>query len=131
MPIETTLMEEGRLHYIKIISPFSSHDMREVLRRTTEVLDTSSHVINSLVNLSEFKSLSPEVMKIDSYRGVNHAKQGVVAMVGANNTLRSIANALVSVLNYTNMRFFAREDEAFEWVRAAIEADKKKDSLAS
>jgi hypothetical protein len=101
------------------------------LRLTTEVLDNSPHFVNSVVNLSGLKSLSPEAMRLDSYRGVNHPMQGVVAMVGANNTLRAVANALVKVLGYSKMQFFADEAAAFEWVRAAIEADKERERKAS
>lgn len=126
MPMDMTVMDDGRVLYIKASYPLTSIEIRTITQQSSTYLEQSPYTVNTVVDVRELKSLSPEAMKIDSYRGMKHPKQGVVAMVGANNTLRAIANALVGALGLSTMRFFATDEEAFAWVRAAISEQQQK-----
>lgn len=131
MPITMTIREDGRVVHIVGMSPLTSIEMRDLLQKTQTYLDSVTFTVHTVADAREVKVLIPESIRRDTFRNVNHPRQGVLAIIGANHVLRSIVNAIVTLLGFSKLRFFASEDEAFEWVRAAIEADKQREAKAS
>ena len=117
--------------YFKLVSPVTSAEMRDMHQRGTGYINEVNVRIHVLINVQELKSLMPESLRLDSYRELKNRNIGKTAIVGAHPTLRAINNALTNVLNYKNLSFFASEEEALKWIRAAIEADKQRESKAS
>ena len=131
MPMEMSFHEDGRLMRLNIASPLSSSEMRDINQQGQNYFADVPFTVHILLDVRAVKSLTPDSMRLDTYRDLNHPKMGKCAIVGANQTLRAITNALTSVLNYTNLSFFATDEEALAWIRTAIEADKQRELKAS
>jgi hypothetical protein len=130
MPVELTLLEDGRLMHFKFISPVTSSDMRAINKTGYSHIQITLFRVHVVIDVVQLDSLLPEFMRVDSYRNLLNSKVGRCAIIGAHPTLRAINNALTKLLNYRKLQFFAAESEAFEWVRAAIEADKQGEQKA-
>jgi SpoIIAA-like len=131
MPLEATFLEEGRILYYKAVAPVTSADMRASNIMGQQHFATVPFTVHVILDVRELKSITPDAMRLDTYRELRRERMGQTAIVGAHHTLRTIVNALTKALNYQSLAFFATEQEAMEWIHAAIAADKQQESLAS
>lgn len=131
MPLEATFLEDGRILHYKAIAPITAAEMRESNIMGRQHFATVPFKVHVILDVSELKSITPDSMRLDTYRELRHERMGQCAIVGAHHTLRTIVNALTKALNYRDLAFFATEQEAMAWINAAIAAEKEQEKVTS
>jgi hypothetical protein len=127
MPIETRLDEDGRLVTLTVRDPLTLDELRQNREEGAAYFASAPFMVHTLVDVRGLRTLTPGLLRLETFRNVTQPTHGLMAVVGANPTLRGVANNLMKLLNYIDVRFFASEAEARTWLGARIAADRASD----
>ena len=112
MPVEHTLMENGRVTYLKLTDPFTVDEIADVLSDDKALKDQSQVKIHSIIDLSACRRLPDGILRLRNTPSIRHEMTGDTVIVGA----PAAAKAIMSVFSQLS------GGRAFIYVQTADEA---------
>ena len=107
MPIHTSFSEGGRLVMLTVSDPLTLEELRQNREEGAAYFANAPFMVHTLLDVRPLHAISPGILRIETFRNVTLPTHGLLAVVGASPAVRSVANNLLKLLNFNDVRFFA------------------------
>ncbi len=128
MPIQMEYLESERIIHYTATDPWTIDQMDQYTKRAREIYDNASAPVYTVVDVSQAKSLPQGAMRGRANPEFTHPKAGALVIVGASVLVRTITGVVAKLANMNRVHFFENRDEAWTFVRAKIDEDKRETS---
>jgi hypothetical protein len=127
MPVTAELRENGHVWYYVITDPWQAKDLIALYPLDFEHRNTVDHKVHTFMNVSGMNFLPPGLLSAGNKAPAwSHPTSGQLVMVGAHKIARKVAETIFKVANYDRAKFFANEDEGWDYLREFIRAENAK-----
>lgn len=125
MPIVNEIREDGHAIYQRYTDPWTLAELVELVARNGQYRDQVPFPIHSVVNIEALR-LGPGMdFPIRNLPAFTHPRRGHIAVVGAAPIGRIYLEFIRDMEEHPAMKFFEKEAEAWDYIRAAIRAEQQ------
>jgi hypothetical protein len=121
MPVTVKFLEGEHVFYMKIEDPWTMDHIATAFDEAVPHFDKATFKVHTLANVTSTRNLPPGVLSIrQGNPTLVHPNRGHAAVVGANNFVKSIGDAVTRIARFKSVQFFNTEEDAWAYLRKLI-----------
>lgn len=117
MPIELTMMENGRIAFFKFTDPWTADDVVQINHDEMAVLEHTPTLIHTIADLTGCKHLPEKLLQLRHLPTLTHKMMGYRVMIGAPSPMKQIGRVLGQLTGNLKIVYVDTVDEAWAFIR--------------